>query len=107
MSEGVVISKRKSDGSVQVFRNLTEAAGILGVSRQAISKALAERRPCADRCWKKAFRIYVIKAEGEYQVCKKTGTMFVQVAGRKWWDAKAVDPAKVVEITAQMWGITM
>ena len=105
MSEKVVISKRKSDGSVQVFRNLTEAAEAVGVSRQAISKALLEGRDCIGRTWKRGFRIYVIKAEGDYHVCKRMGTMYVQVAGKRWWDVKAVDRSKVVDITAQMWSI--
>lgn len=107
MSEKVVISKRKKDGSVQVFSNMTEAADAVGVSRQAISKALLEDRCCADRIWKRAFRIYVIKAEGEYQVCKRMGTIYSQVAGKKWWDVKTVNPAKVVDITAQIWGAAM
>jgi len=105
MSEKVVISKRNSDGSVQVFRNLTEAAEAVGVSRQAISKALLEKRDCIGRTWKRGFRIYVVKVEGEYQVCKRMGTMYVQVAGKRWWDVKAVDRSKVVDITAQMWSI--
>lgn len=107
MSEKVVISKRKRDGSVQVFRNLTEAAGAVGVSRQAISKAMAEKRICADRIWRRAFRIYVIKAEGEYQVCKRVDNAYNQVAGGKSWGVNTVDSAKVVEVTAQIWGATM
>lgn len=105
MSENVVISKRRTDGSVQVFRNLTEAASELGITRQAISKALQEGRDCIGRTWKKGFRIYVIKADGEYQVCRRIGATYKQVAGGKVWSLRKVDPAKVVDITAQMWSI--
>lgn len=106
MSENVIVSKRKTDGSVRVFRNQTQAAEELGITRQAISKALAEDRPCAGWKWKKAFRIYVIKVDGEYQVCRKVAVGYKQVAGGKAWGIRLVDP-KVVEITAQIWGETM
>lgn len=107
MSENVVISKRKADGEVRVFRNLTEAAERLGISRQAISKAMLEGRQCKGMLWKKGFRIYVVKVDGEYQVCRKGKIVYKQVAGGKAWGFRTVDPTKVVEITAQIWGETM
>lgn len=107
MSENVIISKRNMDGSVQVFRNLTEAAAVIGVTRQAISKAMQEKRDCAGRAWKKGFRIYVIKIYGEYQVCRKIGTGYKKLSGGETWARRLVDPEKIVEITAPIWGASM
>lgn len=106
MKESVVISKDQ-DGIIKVFPSMVKAAEDAGVTRQSIIQAIKEGRACAGRQWRQAFRIYVLKADGKFRVCRKMKDGYQELPGGCVIPARNVDMLRVVDVTGPMWAVNM
>lgn len=97
----IVTDKNREFGAITA-PTLSEMGKKLGVSHQAVSKALLNRRPVLGR-WivKKVSRLFLVKdIAGVYRVCvKNKGGEFVDL--NKGWTGKEVETVR--EITQNAW----
>lgn len=97
----IVTDQNREFGAITA-PTLSEMGKKLGVSHQAVSKALLNRRPVLGR-WivKKVSRLFLVKdVAGVYRVCvKNKGGEFVDL--NKGWTGKEVETVR--EITQNAW----